>query len=187
MTQKPTISADHDITDLADAWDRCHRADWMLWLCSVLGLLSDRERRLIACKVVRETPIGDGRTVWDLLTGESRHAVVIAERYADGDATDKELAAATADASDAAYAAASAVARARATRSDAADAAEVAAAMTAYVAALAAAKATMSDAAYAAYAAATTAAYAATADAAYAAQADIIREIAGNPFRDSDA
>ncbi len=75
------------ITTLAEAWDRCHRADWMLWLDKALDLLSDRERRLIACRCVRETPLIDGRRVWDLLTDErSRQAVEVAERYADGDA-----------------------------------------------------------------------------------------------------
>jgi len=95
------------ITDLADAWDRCHRADWMLWLDKDLDLLTDRERRLIACRCVRDTPLIDGRKVWDLLTDErSRRAVTVAERYADGDATDEQLVDAWNAARDAAQAAA---------------------------------------------------------------------------------
>ena len=195
MAQQPTISTveqlrelepapcgqalawldESGITELADAWDRCHRGDWMLWICSVLGLLSDRECRLIACRCVRETPLGDGRKVWDLLVDESRRAVAIAERYADGDATDEELAAAYA-AAEAAYTAVAFAAAARADTS-AVYASAAARAAAAYVAAA------YEAAEDAAYAIATAAARAA----ARAAQADIVREIAGNPFRDSAA
>jgi len=90
-----------DFTDLADAWDRRHRGPWLLWVCSALDLLDDRELRMIACKCVRETPLADGGKVWDLLTDErSRQAVTVAERYADAAAAD----AVRAYASDAAYA-----------------------------------------------------------------------------------
>ena len=195
------------ITDLADAWDRCHRADWLLWLDGALDLLTDRERRLIACRVVRETPLGDGRKVWGLLADDrSRRAVAIAERYAGGAATDDQLSAAYADARAAADAAATYAARARASAvaamvdaaaMDATDAARAvasaAAADAARAAAMAAEAATYEDAADAAYTAATTAvdaAWAAAADAsradaeaaARAAQADIVRAIAGNPW-----
>jgi hypothetical protein len=57
--------------------------------------IDERILRLFACKCVRETPVGEGRTVWDLLTDErSRNAVDVAERYAIGQATQDELAAA---------------------------------------------------------------------------------------------
>jgi len=49
-----------------------------------------------ACKAIRETPLADGRKVWDLLTDEGRRAVAVTERYAAGAATDEELAAARA-------------------------------------------------------------------------------------------
>jgi hypothetical protein len=68
---------------------------------------SDETRQAIeaACRAVRETPIGDGRTVWDLLTDErSRQAVAVAERYAAGDATDEEMRAAARGAARAAWA-----------------------------------------------------------------------------------
>ncbi|HON83019.1 MAG TPA: hypothetical protein PLI22_02645, partial [Caldisericia bacterium] len=84
---------ENGITTLAEAWDQCDRADWMLWLDGALDLLTDRVRRLIACRCVRETPLSDGRKVWDLLTDErSRQAVAVAERYAAGEATDEQLA-----------------------------------------------------------------------------------------------
>ena len=88
---------------LADAWKVCHRSDWMLWLLRTLRYKDERTLRLIACSFVRETPLGDGRTVWDLLTDErSRKAVEVSERYVKGEADRAELRAA--------YAAAAAVA-----------------------------------------------------------------------------
>jgi hypothetical protein len=120
------------ITTLADAWDRCHQADWMLWLhTNNIIKIDDRTLQLFACRCVRETPIGDGRTVWDLLADDrSLNVVEVAERYANGDATYKELIAAEdaaraaagatawytagAAAEDAAWAAAGATARAAA-------------------------------------------------------------------------
>lgn len=78
--------------DLETAWANCPRSDWMLWLDDKMSLFTDSERRLMACAFVRRTPIGDGRVVWDLLADErSRNAVVVAERYARGEATDEEL------------------------------------------------------------------------------------------------
>jgi len=60
----------------------------VLWMAD-----AERELRLFACWAARNTPLADGRTVWDLLTDErSRTAVEVAERYADGLATDAELA-----------------------------------------------------------------------------------------------
>jgi len=62
----------------------------VLWMAN-----AERELRLFACWCVRNTPLHDGRKVWDLLTDKrSRAAVEVAERYADGLATDDELAAA---------------------------------------------------------------------------------------------
>lgn len=195
MTQQPTITTveqlyefrpdtcgparewldENNITDLADAWDRCHRADWMLWLCNALDLLRDRELRMIACKCVRETPLADGRRVWDLLTDErNRQAVEVAERHARGDATDEQLA----DAWNAA--------RVAAKEADAAHAEDAPdEAWASYAAGAAAAYAAASAAADAAHAAAAADAADTTyvLDAAHAAQADIIREIVGNPWR----
>ena len=89
-----------DVLDVTD----CPAAD-RIWV--VLGMMSENDRRLAACAFVRRTPIGDGRTVWDLLTDErSRKAVEVAERFADGEATERELDAARAAAWDAAWTAA---------------------------------------------------------------------------------
>src|ERR1035437_7061317 len=77
------------------AWTACRNPDWMLWAIDRLEIGTPRLWRLFACWCVRNTPLADGRKVWDLLTDpRSRNAVEVAERFADGAATDAELAAA---------------------------------------------------------------------------------------------
>jgi HAMP domain-containing protein len=67
----------------------------MLWLVNHLGLLDDRRARRYGCRCVCETPLGNGRVAWDLLTDErSRQAVIVAEQYCEGLATAAELEAA---------------------------------------------------------------------------------------------
>jgi hypothetical protein len=52
----------------------------------------DKQARLFACRCVRETPIGDGRKVWDLLTDDrSKKSVEVAEQFSIGNASDEEL------------------------------------------------------------------------------------------------
>jgi hypothetical protein len=161
--------------DMADVWDAMieqGKHDWLIWTATRPGVFPDSVLRKLACRFVRETPLADGRKVWDLLIDErSRKAVEVAEAYADGKATYEELqtaytAAYAADAADAADAAAYAAAR---------DAA--------YATADAAADAAARDAAYTAAYAAYADAYAAAADDAKAAQARMIAEL-GNPFKE---
>jgi hypothetical protein len=88
----------------------------MLWLLTEIGHQDDKTYRLYACWCVRNTPLADGRKVWDLLTDKrSRNAVEVSERYAVGEATKEEMDAAWAAAwdadGDAAWAAAGAAAR----------------------------------------------------------------------------
>lgn len=89
---------------MADLWaSGALRPAWQLWAFTRRGVATDRDLRLFACRCVRETPLADGRRVWDMLTDPlSRAAVEAAERFARGDATRDELAAAR----DAAWAAA---------------------------------------------------------------------------------
>ena len=130
-------------------------AEDRLWV--VIGLLDDNQRRLIACQFVRLTPLAGGGTVWDLLTDErSRNAVEVAERFANGEATKDELAAAGHAAWYAAWSAAGYAAG--------------------YAAWYAAGYAAWSAAGYAASAAATDAASAAAINAATDAQIKIARE-----------
>ncbi len=83
---------------MADAWDKA-KPEWLIWVATREGVLDDRTLRKFACWSVRQ--------IWHLLTDErSRHAVEVAERFADGLASAEELAAARAAAWDAARAAA---------------------------------------------------------------------------------
>ena len=126
MTYNPTPSAwlkehgEHACADgvtfamkhktMADVWKNCQRSDWMLWICRNANIELDAKAcRLFACYCVRRTPIGRGKTVWDLLTDErSRNAVIVAERFANGTASPEELRAAAAYTAAAAAAAATA-------------------------------------------------------------------------------
>ena len=92
-----------------------------IWAFAHCEEVSDSIKRMFAVRCVRETPIGDGRFVFDLLTDpRCIKAVDVAEAYAKGDATKEDLdaarytasAAASAAARDAARAAADAAARA---------------------------------------------------------------------------
>jgi hypothetical protein len=180
--------------DMADVWDamiKQDRHDWLIWTATRPGVFSVSILRKLACRFVRETPLTDGRKVWDLLTDErSRKAVEVAERYADGKATDGELQAARAAAyaAYAAYVARAAAYVARVADHAAADAAARAAARAAYAAAYAAyaaAYAAYADdvADYAAVRASACAADAAAYDAAAKeAQTQMIAEL-GNPFK----
>ena len=155
--------------DMAVVWDAMvteSRHDWLLWTATRKGVFPDATLRLLACRFARETPLADGRTVWDLLTDpRSRAAIETAERCARGEATDAELAAA--------WYAAAATAGARD-----ATAAGAAATDAARAEACAAARAAARDAAAAA---AQAKAWAEARDAAWAAQLRMISDL-GNPF-----
>ena len=125
------------------AWQTL-RPDWLIWVATRPGVLTDRELRLFAVFCARQ--------VEHLLTDQrSKDAILVAERFAKGEATTAELDAAWA-AAYAAYAARNAAwnaARAAAVAAMAAAAARVAADTAAAVADVAAAA---SDAARAAQA-----------------------------------
>jgi hypothetical protein len=202
---KWALSIGGDMVDVWEAMIEQGNHAWLLWTATKPGVFPDSVLRNLACRFVRETPLADGRKIWDLLTDErSRRAVEVAELYANGKATDGELQAAYA-AADAAYAANSAAreaaytaahAAAHAAARDAAygatdaaygatDAAHAAARAAARAAAYAAYDANAARAAaYAAYDAnvATDAAACAAYDAANAAQVQMIAEL-GNPFK----
>jgi len=120
---------------MEDVWDKLKRVDWLVWVATKEGVLTDKELRLFACFCARQN--------WHLLTDErSRNAIEVAERFANGKATKEELKAAYVAAYDAAYDAVAAAFDAVAAR---------AAAVAAYAARVAArvADAAYADAAYA--------------------------------------
>ena len=82
---------------MSEVWDTA-KSEWLIWVATREGVLSDCDLRLFACWSVRQ--------VWHLLTDDrSRNAVEVAERFARGEATPEELAAAWAAAWTAALAA----------------------------------------------------------------------------------
>ena len=90
---------------MQDAWEKCHRVDWMIWAASdersKIGA-NDQRWRLASCAIVRRTTVCD-RILWDLLAdSRSRNAVDVSERFANGEASREELAAAWVAARDAA-------------------------------------------------------------------------------------
>jgi hypothetical protein len=81
---------------VAEAWSECKRGDWMLWFLLNADIkVSDKALRLIAVRCAREVQhlMKDQRSI---------DALDVAERYANGEATDEELTAAWAAAWDAA-------------------------------------------------------------------------------------
>ena len=81
-------------SDMHDAW-RTIKPEWLLWIATRRGVLTDRELRLFA--------VWSARQVQNLMQdARSVAALDVAERHASGEATDAELAAAR----DAAWAAA---------------------------------------------------------------------------------
>jgi hypothetical protein len=186
------------VSTMAELWELEMRPEWRVWIATRPGVLSDRELRLWACWCVRQ--------VWHLLEDDrSKRAVEVGERYANGQATDAELAAAQAaalaDALDAARAAARAAADTAqddaldAALADALDAARAAARYatdTALAAARYAADAAQAAALYAAWDAARAAAWDAAQAAAAAARAAADRAQSdhlvarGNPFKESN-
>jgi hypothetical protein len=108
--------------DMQEAWNTA-KSQWLIWIATREGVLTDKELRLFAVFCARQTE--------HLLTDDRSKTVIdVAERYAHGQATDAELIAASAAAraaSDAAWAASDA-ARAASDASDAAWAAAWAAA-----------------------------------------------------------
>lgn len=80
-----------------DVWDTA-KPEWLLWVATMCGVLSERDLRLFAVRCAR--------SVEHLLTDQrSRHAIDVAERFALGNADADELAAACDAARDARLAA----------------------------------------------------------------------------------
>ena len=162
---------------MAEVWDACPRAEWLLWILKAIDApANEKNERLFAVWCARNTPMRDGRTTSALLTDpRSVAALEVAERFAHGNASADELAAAGSAAWSAAGAAAWAAAEA---------AAGSAAGSTARSAAGSAARsAAGASARDAAWSAAWAAAWSAARAAAEAAQANQLRTMISNPFK----
>lgn len=90
---------------MAECWDAlvadATHYEWAWWVAA--RAMTPQARTLLVCRVVRHTPLGDGRTVWDLLTDErSRTALAVADAWA-REATGMDLLDARVDAKAAAY------------------------------------------------------------------------------------
>ena len=80
--------------DMAEVWDEA-QPDWLIWVATRPGVLTDKELRLFA--------VFCARSVEHLLTDDrSRNSIDVAERFANGQATNEELASAQDAAQDAA-------------------------------------------------------------------------------------
>ena len=82
---------------MAEVWDTA-KPEWLLWVATREGVLTDRELRLLAVWAARQVQhlMSDARSV---------AALDVAERHANGQATDKELSAASAAARSSVWAA----------------------------------------------------------------------------------
>lgn len=68
---------------MRDVWERA-KPEWLVWVATRRGVVDDKTLRLFACWCVRQ--------VWHLLKDErSRNAVLTAEKYTRGSASEDEL------------------------------------------------------------------------------------------------
>ena len=142
-------------SSMQEAWDKCPKANWLIWIATRPNVLDDRTLRLFAVWCCRQVQ-------YLMIDKRSIAAVDAAEQFANDLISRKQLTEKRKEASNAADAAAA----------DAAASAAAAAAVAAYAASAAAASAAAAaDAAYVAAADAAYVAAAAAADAAYAAAA----------------
>ena len=81
---------------MSAVWEACPNVGWLIWILDAIGVEHDEKaERLFAVWCARNTPMADGRVTGDLLTDpRSRASLEVAERFANGKATDDELAAA---------------------------------------------------------------------------------------------
>ena len=107
----PTGMMSEAYEKLIDAANGQNEEDGFFWWVASRAF-DERQLRLLAVRFVRQTPLADGRRVQDLLTDQrSLDALTAAERFANGEISSEELAAAWAAAWDAARAAARDAAR----------------------------------------------------------------------------
>lgn len=68
--------------DWETAWANCDNPGWM---CFIIDLrLEERRRMELSAKLAMDTPLGDGRTVWDIMPEVGRECLRAIRRYLDG-------------------------------------------------------------------------------------------------------
>src|SRR5271157_1500296 len=73
--------------NMRDVWATA-KPEWMIWIATREGVLTEKQLRLFAVWCCRQ--------IWHLMTDErSRNAVDVVEKYANGEATEEELSAAS--------------------------------------------------------------------------------------------
>lgn len=81
--------------DMADVWDALveqDKYDWLMWTFMRPRVFPIFIHHKLVSRFIRETPIGGGKTVWDVLTDErSRRLVEVAEAFTNGKATADEF------------------------------------------------------------------------------------------------
>ena len=155
----------HGIKTVSEAYNKCERSDWLIWLLVEVHGIDRRQRVTLSCQIVR--------TIWHLLSEDDKSCIMTCEKWLAGEATDKELLAASCTASARAAAAAAAASYAA---SYAADAAASSAACAD------ASSAACADACADASASASYASASAARAAQHAQQCEIIRDMFPNPF-----
>jgi hypothetical protein len=76
---------------MQEAWGTAPDPEWVVWIATRRGVLTERELRLFICFCARQN--------WHRLTDpRSRNVVDVAERYANGQASQEELVAAAREA-----------------------------------------------------------------------------------------
>jgi hypothetical protein len=82
-------------SSMHEVWEKCPNLSWYLWMIERLPDPPLKELRLFAVWCAQNTPLKDGRTTGCLLTDpRSIRALEVAERFANGQASDEERAAA---------------------------------------------------------------------------------------------
>ena len=100
---------ENNIQTMHEAWEKCERSDWMLWVMDELDYGTDKQLRLFAVWDARQTFTKD-------TDKRSIEACDVAEKFANGQATREELSAAGSAARSAAESAAWSARSAQATQ-----------------------------------------------------------------------
>jgi len=80
-----------DYATIADWWANSESGEDMLTVLEALSYANATTLRLLACQFIRETYTENNTPLWGILSKEDQNAIEVAERYANGEATEEEL------------------------------------------------------------------------------------------------